>query len=330
MEPNSKMLSLLIPSYYSGSRLQSTYSKVAKELTEEKIPFEIIIIDDGSTDDSYAIACDIEKKDHRVHAYRMSRNFTTHYVRFAAINMCKGQCFTTIPDDMQLPIETIIDMYRIWEQGQKVIVPYRASRNDGKVNDFFSNLYYKIMNSISEVKFPPGGADGFLIDREIIDIFKERISPLNTSTMIEVLRLGFNPSFIPYNRPTVKSKSRWTLKKKLRLALDTVLASSSFPIKFIVFIGLVSVVMSFFLVVSGIIIRVFLGGGILGFSIPGWTTNFVLITFFSGLILFSLGIIAEYIWRIYEEVKNRPGYIIRNKNDRFTYEKKEAKKEENR
>lgn len=319
-------MSILIPSYFSSNNLCNAYKIISSRLERESIPFELLIIDDGSEDDSFEMASKIEESDDRVRAYKLSKNFTTHNVRFAAFSICRGDCYTTIPDDLQLPINTIVEMYRLWEKGYKIIVPYRASRKDGRINDFFSNLYYKIMNSISEVKFPPGGADGFLIDREIIDILNEKISPLNTSTIIEVLRLGYDPIFIPFDRPKVKGKSRWTLRKKLRLALDTILSSSNFPIKLIAFMGLFSVILSFFLILMGVIIRVFFSSGFLGFSIPGWTTNFVLITFFSGLILFSLGIIAEYIWRIYEEVKGRPAFIIRKKEKPPIDEKKKEEK----
>ena len=113
-------------------------------------------------------------------------------------------------------------MYRIWEKGKKVIIPFRNKRDDSFMSNIFSNLYYAIMNTLSEIRFPKGGADIFLADREIIDIFNKYIHPKNTSTIIEVLRLGFDPVYLPFNRPACKNtKSRWTLRKKIRLALDT-------------------------------------------------------------------------------------------------------------
>jgi len=177
------------------------------------------------------------------------------------------------------------------------------------LNRLFSGFYYKIMNAFSEITFPKGGADIFLADREIIDIFNKHIHPKNTSTIAEALRLGFDPLFIPMERPKgINQKSRWSLRKKIRLALDTFFASSSFLIKFISVLGLSSFLFSIVLIlfyiyekISGLII------------IPGWTLLIIFISFFSGLILLSLGIIAEYIWRIFDEVKNRPGFIIKKK-----------------
>jgi dolichol-phosphate mannosyltransferase len=310
---DKKLFSLILLSYHSQARIMPVYEKVAEVMENEKIPFEFIIIDDGSKDDSYKIACDLEKQDRRVRAFQLSRNITSHYAKFAGFSLCKGACVTSIPDDFQLPLEVVVKMYRYWEKGNKIVIPFRASRNDGMIKDSLSNLYYNIMNRISDVTFPKGGADGFLIDREILDIFNERIHPINTSTTVEALRMGFDPVFIPFDRPVRKGKSRWTFKKRLKLALDTILSSSSFPIKLITMLGILSVVLSILFIIAVLIIKLYSSRGLLGITIPGWTTSFILISFFSGLILFSLGIIAAYIWLIYEEVKDRPGYIIKQK-----------------
>ena len=175
------------------------------------------------------------------------------------------------------------------------------------------------MNRLSEVKFPRGGADIFLADREIIDIFNKYIHPKNTSTIIEVLRLGFDPVYLPFNRPVGNnSKSRWTLRKKMRLAMDTFFSSSSFPIKFISGLGISSFVLSILLIAYYITARI---TGII--EIPGWTLLVITFTFFSGLILLSLGIIAEYVWRIFDEVKGRPGFIIKEKKSSYRNKKGE-------
>lgn len=309
----NKTLSIILLSFNSSEQIKWVYEQVVSVMEAEQILFELIVVDDGSVDDSYSKACLLEKSDERVRAFRLSKNYTSHYARFAGMSVCKGACSVGIPDDLQTPLEVIVKMYRLWEQGNKIVIPFRASRKDGLFSDFFSRLYYGIMNSISDVNFPKGGADGFLVDREVIDILNERIHPKNTSTIVEVLRLGFDPVFIPFHRPPAQSKSRWTLRKKLKLASDTIFSSSSFPIKCITFIGFASVIISVLAIFLSVGLKLSGNENLFGFSIPGWTSTFVLISFFSGLILFSLGIIAEYIWRIYEEVKDRPGFIIRKK-----------------
>lgn len=306
------MLSLILLSYYSESRIEACYKRLAEVLNAENIPFELIIMDDGSKDNSHQVAKILEQKTDNVKAYQLSRNFTSHYSIFAGLSVCNGACAMPIPDDEQQPYDSIIQMYRLWEQGQKVIIPHRVEREDSWKSSMFSEVFYKIMTSFSDIKFPKGGADSFFIDRELIDILNNKIHPINTSSITEVLRLGFDPYFLPYHRPLGDNKkSRWSFKKKVKLAMDFFYSSSSFPIKFITYTGFFFSLVSMFLVFFYVLIRIFDVKWLGYHLIPGWTSIIVAVSFFSGLILLSLGIISEYIWRIFEEVKNRPGYIIK-------------------
>lgn len=309
----SKKLSIILLSYYSESRLKDAYQKIEEKMNFEKIDFELIIIDDGSKDNSFNIALELENKHSKVKAYQLSRNFTTHYAKFAGFSKCTGNCVVSVPDDLQLPLSVIVDMYRSWEKGAKIVIPHRATRTDSIKEKFFSELYYKIMNSISAVKFPPGGADGFLADREIIDILNNQIRPTNTSTIVEVLRLGFDPVLIPYERVKSKNKSRWTFRKKLKLFKESFLSASTWPIKMITFTGIASFLMSLLVMLTVVFLKFQNISSMGGVKVPGWASILVIVSMFSGLILLSLGIIAEYIWQIYEEVKDRPAYIIKNK-----------------
>lgn len=303
------MLSIILLSYQSAQRIEKFFDTLDKRMLEEKIEFECIIMDDASTDSSHDIALEIEKKFKNVRAFQLSRNFTSHYSIFAGFSKVRGNCAVAMPDDFQLPLDTVVEMYRIWEKGKKVVIPHRDDRDDPIISQFFSFLYYSLMNKLSEVKFPKGGADIFLADKEIIDIFNKHIHPKNTSTIIEVLRLGFDPVYVPFVRPSGNnSKSRWTFRKKMRLAMDTFFSSSSFPIKFISGLGISSFVLTVLLITYYITAKI---TGII--EIPGWTLLIITFTFFSGLILLSLGIIAEYVWRIFDEVKSRPGFIIKEK-----------------
>jgi dolichol-phosphate mannosyltransferase len=310
-----KLLSLLIPAFNSEKRLRGAYEALRDCLEKEQIPFEMLIIDDGSKDNTWALMKALAAEDPRVRPYRMSRNYTSPYVHFAGMSVCRGACITFMPDDLQRPLETMVECYRLWERGHKLVVSYRSSRDDGWWSDLFSNTYYRIMNSLSEVAFPPGGADGFLADREIIDIMNTRIHPIHTSSMVEVLRLGFDPVFVPYARPPRQGKSRWTWKKKVRLATDTFFASSAFPIRAITRLGLGISLICLLAIPVLIYARFFAESRLFGFTVPGWTTLITLVAFFNGLVLFSLGVVAEYIWRIYEEVKGRPGFLLRKDED---------------
>lgn len=310
------MLSIILLSYYSKGRITEAFSRVSSVMTANGIPFEFIVIDDGSVDESYSMALELEKSHPNVRAYQLSRNYGSNYAVFAGLSLCKGKCATFIPDDEQLPYQKIVEMYGLWNAGEKVIVPYRTGRNDGFVNNLAARTFYSIINRMSEVRFPKGGADAFLIDRELIDLLNERIHPINTAIVPEVLRLGFSPCFIPYERLRgTNVKSRWTLKKKMRFFKDIFFSGSTWPIRIIAWVGFVFAFLALLMIVFYGYIALFGNTAFWGEKLPGWTSTVVIIAFFSGITLFSLGIIAEYIWRIYEEVKGRPGYIIRKKED---------------
>lgn len=309
--------SIILLSYQSGSRIKSVYDVVCEKFKQEGIEFEFIVIDDGSTDDSFKLARTLATANENVRSYQLSRNFSSHYAKFAGFSVAKGDIVTSMPDDWQTPIEVYVQMYREWQKGAQIIIPYRYKRNDGLLNDFFARSYYHIMNKLSDISLPPLGADIFAIDREIVDIINDRIHPINTSTLIEVLRLGFDPVYFPYERPkSTYCKSRWTFKKKVKLFKDTFYASSSFPIKLINWMGLFSFFLSIAVIIATIILKLLGEQSLGGFRIPGWTTTLIIMSFFCGLILLSISVIAEYLLRVFDEVKNRPGYIIRKDNDK--------------
>ena len=308
------MLSIILLTYFSGERILIAYQKISLLLNERGIPFEFIIVDDGSTDNSYELALLLASKHQNVKAFQLSKNYTSNYSSFAGLSVCTGNCALIIPDDEQQPYANIPDLYKLWQQGNKIIIPFRLKRNDGFISDLFSNIFYKIMNSFSEVQFPEGGAETFLIDREIIDIINTKIHPINTSIFVEVLRLGYSPVYFGIERVKgINKQSRWTFEKKIRLFKDSFFSCSSWPIKIITRLGLTFAMLAFAIIVFYVYIAIFGNPHFWGQRLPGWTSTIVIISFFSGLILFSLGIIAEYIWRIYEEVKGRPGYIIKKK-----------------
>ena len=156
------MLSIILLSYQSEKRIDKFFGALNKKMLEENIQFECIIMDDASTDASHTFALELENKYENVRAFQLSRNFTSHYSIFAGFTKVRGSCAVALPDDFQVPLETVVEMYRLWEKGKKVIIPFRKDRADSFISNFFSNLYYSIMNTLSEVKFPKGGADIFL------------------------------------------------------------------------------------------------------------------------------------------------------------------------
>lgn len=314
----NKQLSLILLSYNSGDRITRAYEKLSVLLQQEQIPFEFIVMDDGSKDNSVGVAKKLQEQYPNVFSYQLSRNFGSVYSLFAGLSVCHGDVAMPIPDDEQQPYDTIIKMYRQWEQGHKIIIPYRIDRDDSRISSFFSNLYYRMMNAWSSIKYPKGGADLAMIDREVIDIIVERIHPINTKYIVEVLNLGYDPIFIGYHRPIGlnEGKSRWTFRKKVKSAKDSLFSMSTFPLKLITYAGVFFFILSVMLSVFYIYIRVWGNDAFWGVPVPGWTSLLIVMLFFGGLVMLSMGVLSEYIWRIYDEVKNRPGYIIRKKEEK--------------
>ena len=155
------MLSIILLSYQSENRIEKFFVSLRNRLEKERIPFDCIIMDDGSSDSSHEVALNIENTHENVQAFQLSKNYTSHYSIFAGFSKVKGKCAVALPDDFQVPLDTVVEMYRLWEKGNKVVIPYRDNREDPFFSKFFSNFYYAIMNSLSEVSFPKGGADIF-------------------------------------------------------------------------------------------------------------------------------------------------------------------------
>ena len=172
-----------------------------------------------------------------------------------------------------------------------------------------------MMNSISEIHYPQGGADLAFLDREVVDIVNTRIHPINTMFIAEVLNLGYNPYFLPYVRPVGlnEGKSRFTFKKRLKLALDSLFSNSTYPLRLISYMGIAISLLSFAAIIFYLYIALLGNKKFWGMVVPGWVSIVLLMFFLGGLVLLSLGIISEYLWRIFDEVKNRPGYIIKRK-----------------
>ncbi len=309
-----KLLSVILLSYSSKEKINEVYESTKKTLKKENIDFEFIIMDDGSKDDSFKIAEKLELEEENVKAFQLSRNYTSNYSLFAGLSVCSGDCAVFIPDDGQPHPEIVTKMYHLWDNKHKIIFLNRSSRNDKWLTNVFANTFYKVMDYFADVKYPSGGTEIALIDREIIDILNNKIHHINTAIIPELLRLGFEPYHLEYDRLKGEhEKSRWTFKKKIKLAKDIFLSSSSFPIRFISFLGVFFSIFSLILIFFYGYTNIFGNSKFWGYTPPGWTSTVLFISFYSGLILFSLGIIAEYIWRIYEEVKDRPGFIIKKK-----------------
>jgi len=303
-------LSIIIPVYFNEMNLHDLYQDLKSKVLDKIDSYELVFVDDGSKDASYSIMLDLQKEDVNIRCIRLSRNFGSHAAILAGLNECTGDCAVMKTADLQEPSEILLQMFERWKNGFNVVLAVRTDRKENILQKFFSNSYYKLMRRFVLKEMPLGGFDCFLIDRKVIEVLR-LMDEKNTSLMGQILWSGFKTDAIYYTRlKREKGKSRWTLSKKIKLVIDSVLSFTHLPIRAMTVIGL-----SFFIISilwSIVIIYLKLFGEI---QLEGWTTLMVFNLFSSGLILLTLGIIGEYLWRNFDATRNRPVYIIEQRDD---------------
>lgn len=301
-------LSIIIPVYFNEMNLEDLYNDLHVKVLSKVNDYELIFVDDGSEDKSYEIIQNLKSKDKKIKSLKLSRNFGSHAAILAGLNECTGDCAVMKTADLQEPSEILLEMYEKWEKGNNVVLAIRQERNDSLIGNFFSNMYYLLMRKFVLKNMPLGGFDCFLIDRKVIEVLRI-MDEKNTSLMGQILWAGFKSDKIYYSRlKREKGKSRWTLKKKIKLVIDSVLSFTYLPIRVMTSVGLIFFIVSVLWALYIVYLK--LNSGI---ELEGWTTLMVFNLFSSGLILLTLGIIGEYLWRNYDATRNRPTYIIEDK-----------------
>lgn len=304
-----KKISIIVPVYYNEENLLSLYAdmkeKVLNKLSTYDLDYELVFVDDGSKDNSYNILQDLAKLDDKIVLMKLSRNFGEHSALLAGLTKCTGDFAVRKAADLQEPSELIIKMIEKYNEGNNVVIATRADREEPFLQKALSGLYASIMQKLALHNMPKGGFDSFLIDRQVIDVLVN-MQEKNTSLMSQILWSGFKTGSVSYTRlKRTAGKSRWTLSKKIKLAIDSILSFSYFPIRFISGIGILSSIAA--LIASIVIICLKLTGTI---DIEGYTSIIILILFCFGVIMFSLGILGEYIWRAFDASRKRPPFIV--------------------
>lgn len=299
-------LSIVVPIYYNELNIPHTIPRLQD--LENIIPdcdFEFVFVDDGSKDRSFSLLMEAKKQDSRIKVIKLSRNFGSMSAIQAGLNYTTGDCVGIIAADLQDPPELFKEMIEYWRSGKKVVLATREDREESFSQKLFSNTYYMLLEKFALKGYPKGGFDFLLIDKQVVHEVV-RIQEKNTNIMSLIYWLGHDQVQIPYVRQERKlGKSRWTLSKKIKLFIDSFVSFSYSPIRFMSFIGVITAILSF---LYGVFVIV---GTLSGFiELQGWTTIIALITFLLGIIMIMLGIIGEYLWRILDESRERPSYVI--------------------
>lgn len=299
-------LSIVIPVYYNEDNLRPLYEDLkAKVFDVIDYEYEVVMVNDGSKDRSYEVMLELSKEDKNIHCISLSRNFGSHAALLCGLSECTGDLAAIKSADLQEPSELILDYVKKWEEGYNVIIATREDREEGKKQVAFANMYYWITRKAALPNMPEKGFDNFAIDRKVINVLKN-LDEKNSAITGQILWSGFKTVEIPYVRKAREiGKSRWTLKKKVRLVSDTLFSFSLLPIKFITGVGIVAFLGTFIWAIY-ILVAHFRGE----IPISGWTTSIIVQLLSFGIIMITIGVLGEYLWRTFDASRNRPPYII--------------------
>ncbi len=302
------LLSIVVPVYNEVDNIRKFYTTVKEVLATMDYDHEIIFVDDGSSDDSADMLRHIGQEDPKVKVLLLARNFGHQLALTCGLDYAKGDAVITMDGDMQHPPELIPELVKHWEAGADVVRTIRDSTEDASwAKSFTSKYYYKVLNRLANVPIVEGGSDFRLMNRKSLETLK------NFREHGRFLRgivgdLGFvQHEFHFVAPPRFAGTSKFSVKKMMRFALDGITAFSRVPLRVALYIGLLCGLLS--LVMIGHILFVhFFSDNV----ISGWSTLGVAIFFLGGVQLVGLGIIGEYVGRIFEEVKQRPLYWVKD------------------
>jgi len=318
----AQLLSIITPAFNEEKNIPCLYEQLDTLLEKNTVDFEWIIIDDCSRDNTFVIAENIARKDKRVRVFRFSRNFGAHVAVRCGLANCCGDMAIVMAADMQDPPDIIPDLFAACNDGYDVAWAVRVRREgETRSTKFFSRLFYWIMrNLIGLQNQPPEGADFFCISRKVIDTlvqFKERNININAL----LCWLGFSQKQIEYvKQARLYGNTGWTLQKKIKLAVDSIVSFSFLPIRLFSLLGFAAALVGFIYAVIIIVNRLLRIA-----PVEGWASLMVITLFLGGTILVTLGTLGEYIWRNLDEARARPLYIIdRTVNTDYTKEKDEC------
>lgn len=301
------MLSVVIPVYNEEKQIEKTVNEVKKAVSGLNEKYEIIIIDDGSGDNTWEKLKDLTDRNPEISAFRFSRNFGKEAALMAGLSNACGDACITMDADLQHPPGLIPEMFSFWKEGYEVVEAVKTDRGkESSVSRISASLFYKIMYRISGYNLE-NASDFKLLDRKVVD---EIIKMPERETFFRGLTawVGYKRKEVYFSVPERETgKSGWSRLKLFRLAITAFASFSSLPLQFVTFIGILFLIGSFILGIQTLIMK------IKGWAIGGFTTVILLLLIIGSCLMISLGLIGIYIARIYNEVKSRPRYIISEK-----------------
>jgi len=302
--------------YNEEECVQLFYEALSKVLAPQQISYEIIFVNDGSVDNSFTILKEIAANDHTVRIVDFSRNFGHEAAMLAGIDHACGEAVICMDSDLQHPPEMIPKMLQKKAEGFEVVNMVRTIRKDaGFVQKMNSKLFYKFINSISSVKLAENASDFFLISKKVCNLLQNNFRERTRFLRGIIQLVGFKKTTIEFEAPKrAAGKSKYSFFKLLKLSLTAISSFSKIPLQLGIITGLIFSVISILLIVFSFVMWC------LDKTIPGYTTLIIFMSAFAGIQLFVMGLIGQYISYVFDEVKERPVYIV---NEVYGFESEE-------
>ena len=304
-----KLLSVILPAYNEEKMIEKARDTLGRVLSEQDIPYEIVFVDDGSKDQTWPEIEKATEKDNHVAGVHFSRNFGKESAMMAGLASAGGDCCVVMDCDLQHPPETVVEMYRLWEQGYEVVEGVKHSRGkESLAHRASAGMFYKIISKAVGIDMSRA-SDFKLLDRKAVDALLE-MPERNAFFRALSAWIGYKTTSVEFDvREREEGVSKWSTKSLIRYAITNIVSFSSAPMQFVTGAG---VFMFLLAVILGIqtLVHYFTGN-----AVEGFTTVILLLLLIGSILMISLGIIGYYISKIYEEVKGRPRYLISRKID---------------
>lgn len=302
-----KLISVVVPVFNEQENVNVFYQEVCKYMDSLGYLYELIFVDDGSSDDTAGMLNRLTQRDTKVNAILLARNFGHQVALTCGLEYAQGDAVITMDGDLQHPPEMLPLLLRKWEEGFDVVQTVRVdTAGVSWLKKFTSSLFYRLINTISDVHIVEGGSDFRLLDKKVVQTF-HRFKEKARFIRGIIGDMGYRQTQVEFVAPErFAGKSKFSSRKMLSFALDGITAYSKLPLRFAFYLGLLFGLMSFILTLDVVYTRLFTTE-----AVPGWATIAASILLLGGVQLIGLGIIGEYVGRIFEEVKQRPLYWVR-------------------
>lgn len=299
-----KMLSVVLPAYNEEQMIKKTAQVVGDLLEKEQIPYELVFVNDGSKDHTWEKILELKEERAHIKGVCFSRNFGKEGAVFAGITQAEGDCIAVMDCDLQHPPETLIKMYRLWEDGYQVIEGVKASRGrESFIHKMFAKTFYSIISDATGIDMSRA-SDFKLMDRQAAEEFL-KLPERNVFFRALSSWVGFKTTYVEFDvQEREAGESKWSFKSLVRYAVNNITSFSAAPMQIVTFFGVVFFVFAVLLGIQSLYMYFY------GHAVAGFTTVILLLLLVGSILMFSLGVIGYYIAKIYDEVKMRPRYII--------------------